>query len=314
MNTARLFTGLSCAIPPVKVPASQKSVKLGILGMMGSRISAASRESRSVQERIPAKSPASRLSVRELARVTVKIILAVAAALVVILGTVLFRAGFERGKLMESRTTTGPQERAVHLPSPKYDSSTSIEKALRERRSERVYRQGPLSLEEVAQLLWAAQGMTHQWGFRTAPSAGALYPLETYLVAGHVSNLPSGVYRYQPRGHELAPVLAGDVRGRLCAAALNQDPVCTAPASIVLSAVFTRSSGKYGQRGIRYSHMEAGIAAQNISLQAVSLGLGTAVIGAFHDDEVRKVLSLPAAEEPMIIMPVGKSRAPAPGK
>jgi SagB-type dehydrogenase family enzyme len=238
-------------------------------------------------------------------RKSMKIII-VLAAFAVVLGIILFPAGLERGKLMRSKTTTVYPNGTVHLPSPKFESATSIEKALRERRSQREYRQGPLSLEEVAQLLWAAQGITHRWGFRTAPSAGALYPLETYLVAGEVRNLPSGVYRYLSHRHELALVLSGDMCSRLCSASLKQDPICTAPAAIVFSAVFARSTGKYGQRGIRYAHMEAGAAAQNVSLQAVSLNLGTVVIGAFDDQDVKRVLSMPDSEAPMIIMPVGR--------
>ena len=215
---------------------------------------------------------------------------------------------------MSLKTVTVSLKGTLHLPSPLDESTISIEEALRERRSQREYRQAPLSLEEVGQLLWAAQGITHGRGFRTAPSAGALYPLETYLVAGEVANLRSGVYRYLPHGHQLAPVLFGDMRKQLCSASLNQEPVCFAPAAIVFSAVYARSTGKYGRRGIRYAHMEAGAAAQNISLQAVSLQLGTVVIGAFDDDQVREVLSMPAKEDPLLIMPVGGVPAALPGK
>jgi SagB-type dehydrogenase family enzyme len=246
-------------------------------------------------------------------RKTVRILAAVSAS-VVVLVVILYLAGPERGKLMSSKTTTVSLKGTLHLPSPLDESTISIEKALRERRSQREYRQVPLSLEEVGQLLWAAQGITHGRGFRTAPSAGALYPLETYLVAGKVTNLPSGVYRYLPHGHQLVPVLSGDMRERLCSASLNQEPVCSAPAAIVFSAVFARSTGKYGRRGIRYAHMEAGAAAQNISLQAVSLELGTVVIGAFDDDQVREVLSMPAKEDPLLIMPVGGVPVARPGK
>ena len=197
-------------------------------------------------------------------------------------------------------------EKIVQLPRPSQESSTSIEKSLLRRRSIRQYRNSPLAIDEIGQLLWAAQGITHGRDFRSAPSAGALYPLETYLVAGNVTGLAPGLYRYIPHGHRLAQVLSGDRRRELYAAALHQDSVLEAPASIVFSAVFSRSTGKYGKRGIRYGHMESGTAAQNVSLQAVSLDLGTVVIGAFQDDEVRSVLSMPSGEDPMIIMPVGK--------
>lgn len=238
-------------------------------------------------------------------RKTTKILTALTAS-VVILGSIVYLAGQERGKIMSSKTTTISPKGTVKLPSPHKESSISIEEALRKRRSQRVYRQASLSLEEVGQLLWAAQGITHGSGFRTAPSAGALYPLETYLVAGEVTNLSSGVYLYLPHKHELIPVFSGDIRKRLCNASLNQQPVCAAPAAIVFSAVFARSTGKYGRRGIRYAHMEAGTAAQNVSLQAVSLKIGTVVIGAFEDEQVRDVLSLPVSKVPLLIMPVGK--------
>jgi SagB-type dehydrogenase family enzyme len=236
-------------------------------------------------------------------------ILIVIAVLVIIAAIILLSGRCEKEKLMNSRTSPVSDQVTVHLPRPNPESTTSIEKALQERRSIREYRKSPLTLEEIAQLLWAAQGITHGSGFRTAPSAGALYPLETYLVAGEVQDLPAGVYRYLPHQHELALVRSGDVRGQLRGAALHQDAVGKASAAIVFGVAFARSTGKYGRRGVRYGHMEAGIAAQNVSLQAVSLHLGTVVIGAFEDDDVRSVLSMPAMEDPMIIMPVGRKQA-----
>jgi SagB-type dehydrogenase family enzyme len=214
------------------------------------------------------------------------------------------------GTMGPEKSTTG---KIIQLPDPHQESSTSIEKSLRERRSIRQYRSEPLTMEEIAQLLWAAQGITHGREFRSAPSAGALYPLETYLVAGNVTGLAPGIYRYLPQGHRLAMLLSGDVRRQLCGASLHQDPVLDAPASIVFSAVFSRATGKYGNRGIRYSHMESGIAAQNVSLQAVSLNLGTVLIGAFEDEDVRRVMSMPTGENPMLILPVGKKRGAVSG-
>ncbi len=237
-------------------------------------------------------------------RLTVNI--AAATGLCLLGAIILIEILPERGTLMSSRTVPPPSQTAVRLPSPTFESGTPVERALKERRSTREYRKEPLSLEEIGQLLWSAQGITHGSMMRTAPSAGALYPLETFLVAGAVRGLTAGVYRYLPRTHQLVPVRMGDVRGELRAASLHQDPVGDAPASVVFSAVFGRSIGKYGRRGVRYAHMEAGMAAQNMALQAVSLRLGTVVIGAFDDDEVGRVLGLPSGEEPMIIMPVGK--------
>jgi SagB-type dehydrogenase family enzyme len=192
------------------------------------------------------------------------------------------------------------------LPEPRHDSKISIEKALKERRSVRHYRNEPLTISEISQLLWSAQGITSPGGLRTAPSAGALYPLEVYIIVGNVTNMKSGIYKYIPESHELVKVIEGDKRSELSNAALHQSPIKEAPAVIVISAVYERTTGKYGERGIRYVHMEAGHAAQNICLQAVSLNLGTVVIGAFKDEMVKKALNLGDKEDPLSIIPVGR--------
>jgi len=234
---------------------------------------------------------------------------AVVAGLALVAAIILFAALRERGRPMPHKTDPAAALKAVRLPQPAHESGTPVEKALKERRSTREYRKESLSLEEIGQLLWAAQGTTHGRVMRTAPSAGALYPLETYLVAGSVKGLPAGVYRYQPHLHQLALLFPGDMRRELRNASLRQDPAGEAPVSIVFSAVFSRSTGKYGGRGIRYALMEAGMAAQNVALQAVSLRLGTVVIGAFDDEGVSRVLGLPSGEEPMLIMPVGRQQS-----
>jgi SagB-type dehydrogenase family enzyme len=194
----------------------------------------------------------------------------------------------------------------VKLPEPKYDSKVSVERALFERRSIRNYADEAMTLADVSQLLWAAQGITDPAGYRTAPSAGALYPLEVYLIAGKVTTLPAGIYRYKPRGHELVKVVDGDKRAELANAALGQTALKQAPASLVMTAFYERTTSKYRDRGIRYVHMEAGHAAENVCLQAVSLGLGTVVIGAFYDDDVKKVMRLGGSEEPLYFIPFGK--------
>lgn len=196
----------------------------------------------------------------------------------------------------------------IKLPEPKHDGNTSVENALFKRRSVRSFKDSPLALAEVSQLLWAAQGITSQRGFRTAPSAGALYPLEVYIAAGNVADLPNGVYRYNPHNHELVQVAEGDKRTELCDAALGQTSVRNAAAVIVFSAVYERINIKYGDRGIQYAFIETGHAAQNVFLQAVSLNLGTLVIGAFHEDKVKKVLKMSENEQPLYIMPVGKMK------
>lgn len=195
----------------------------------------------------------------------------------------------------------------IKLPEPVYDGKVSVETALRKRRSVRSYTKGTLSLSEVSQLLWAAQGITRRNGMRTSPSAGALYPLEVYLVAGQVQELPKGVYKYRPQGHELVMVGKGDKRSDLCAAALGQSCIETGPIDIVLTAVYERTAGKYGNRAGRYVYMEIGHAAQNICLQAVALGLGTVVVGAFDDERVKKVSMMETDEYPLCIMPLGRA-------
>jgi SagB-type dehydrogenase family enzyme len=195
----------------------------------------------------------------------------------------------------------------IELPAPKYDSDTSVEQALLERRSVREYKNEPLTLAEVSQLLWAAQGITEpRRGLRTAPSAGATFPLEVYVVVGNVNNLSQGVYKYEPHVHELVKVVAGDRRAELHDAALRQRWVKEGAIVIVFSAVYERTTGRYGERGIRYVHMEVGHAAQNVYLQAVSLNLGTVVVGAFRDGAVKRILNMPEEESPLYIMPVGR--------
>lgn len=201
----------------------------------------------------------------------------------------------------------GCAQRRISLPPPRLKSDISVEEALLHRRSHRSFASSPLSLQEVAQLLWAAQGVTDKaFGFRTAPSAGALYPLEVYFVAGQVEGLPPGVYRYLPEEHVLCEVLQGDRREELFRVALLQRWVKEAPGVLVFTAIYERTTRKYGERGIRYVHMEAGHAAQNVYLQAEALGLGTVVVGAFEDGGVQRVLGLPVNEQPLYLMPVGR--------
>lgn len=197
----------------------------------------------------------------------------------------------------------------VVLPEPVQTGEMPLEQALLERRSVRAYQDQTLTLEHLVQLLWAAQGITRADGRRTAPSAGALYPLELRVIVGDVEGLAPGVYRYSPRNHELMQTAAGDRRARLSEAALNQAAVKDAPAVIVMSAVYQRTTAKYGERGIRYAHMEVGAAAQNVYLQATALGLGTVFIGAFHDEEVSKILLLDDEEAVLCLMPIGRPQA-----
>lgn len=193
----------------------------------------------------------------------------------------------------------------IRLPEPQLDGGIALADVLSKRRSIREFSPQKLSLEEVAQLLWAAQGITSRNGFRTAPSAGALYPLVLHLVVGEIEGLTPGSFRYDPHRHTLKMVVAGDLRPDLARAALDQMWIQQAPATVVISAVFSRTTWKYGNRGIRYVHMEAGHAGQNLFLQAVAMGLGTVVVGAFDDDTLKSLLNLPEDEQPLSILPIG---------
>ena len=194
----------------------------------------------------------------------------------------------------------------IKLPEPKYNSDVSLEQSLVKRRSVRDYTGEVLTLEEVSQLLWAAQGTTSARGFRTAPSAGALYPLELYLIVGDVQDLATGIYLYKPKKHELVMIAGKDVRQQLAGAALGQSSVKNGAIDLVFTAVYQRITRKYGDRGIKYVHMEIGHAAQNVCLQATAMNLGVVTIGAFDDQKVSKILNLPKDEEPLYIIPVGK--------
>lgn len=196
----------------------------------------------------------------------------------------------------------------VSLPAPPVTGAVSLEEALAHRRSVREFVPGALTLDEISRLAWAAQGATKPEG-RTAPSAGATYPLEVYLVVGEVKGLAAGVYRYRPGLHRLEVVADGDIRLPLAAAALGQQWVSRAALVVVIAAAFERTTARYGKRGERYVHMEAGHAAQNLLLEATALGLGATPVGAFSDAEVSRLLRLPGGETPLYLIPVGhKSR------
>lgn len=158
-------------------------------------------------------------------------------------------------------------------------------------------------MEEISQLLWATQGVTDANGHRTAPSAGATYPLELYMVT------QEGVFHYIPKDHTLHRTLDRDLRRDLYNASLEQEFILEAPATIVFTAVFSRTELRYGPtRSPRYVHIEVGHAAQNVMLQAVALGLGTVPVGAYEDASVSSVLDLPADHIPLYLVPVGHPR------
>ncbi|HUW85227.1 MAG TPA: SagB/ThcOx family dehydrogenase [Phycisphaerae bacterium] len=189
----------------------------------------------------------------------------------------------------------------INLPKPKLTGEMSLEQAISQRRSVREFAQGPLTHEQLSQLCWAAQGITDaRQGFRAAPSAGALYPLEIYLVT------PDGLFRYKPAGHKLERLDTKDLRTPLYRAALEQAWIAGAPATMVITAVVQRTAAKYGDRAPRYCLLEAGHAAQNVLLQAVALGLGAVPVGAFEDQRVREVLHLPSDQNVFYLIPIGR--------
>ena len=194
----------------------------------------------------------------------------------------------------------------IGLPGAMLNGQVSLEEALHKRRSVREYGDRPLTPAEVGQLLWAAQGISGPRSYkRTAPSAGGLCPLELVVLIGEVEDIEAGLYRYEPGEHALARINDRDLRVELGRAAVGQTWLAKAPVVFVFAAVYERTTVKYGERGLRYVHMDAAYASENLHLQAVALDLGTVVMGAFDDDLVHQVLQLPQDERPLIIMPVG---------
>jgi SagB-type dehydrogenase family enzyme len=193
---------------------------------------------------------------------------------------------------------------SLALPLAPMEGGMALTDALARRRSQRRFAAQSLPLASVAQLLWAAQGQSAP-GRRTAPSAGALYPLEAHLVVGHVDGLALGAYRYLSEAHALQRAADAATPTALQAAALGQTAVGSAPALVVLAAVESRSAVRYAARAARYVAIEAGAAAQNLALQAVALGLDSVVVGAFDDAAVARVLQLPAGEQPLLLLPIG---------
>jgi SagB-type dehydrogenase family enzyme len=188
----------------------------------------------------------------------------------------------------------------IDLPPPVIDGSMSIEKALSERRTVRSYSDKPLSLEDISQILWAAQGITEpKRGLRTAPSAQASYLMKVYVLTGKVADLTMGMYQYQPQGHKLVKIADGDIKTDLYSAA-PQNPIKNAPAAVVITGISNKAKNPF------WIYLEAGHIAQNICLEAVSRNLGTVTMAGFKPEEVKKALKLPDNEQPVYIMPIGK--------
>ena len=198
----------------------------------------------------------------------------------------------------------------MKLPLPKWQSKVSVEQAIKQRRTTLSFTSQSLDLNQLSQLLWSASGITEASGYkRAAPSAGALYPMDVYVVVGQnrVPPIRAGVYRYEPGKHQLSEVLKGDMRSSVARASLSQTWMADAPLTMVITAEYRRATVKYGKRGIKYALIEAGHIGQNIFLQAQALGLEAGIVGAFHDAEVIDAMSIPSAHAPILLMPVGHS-------
>jgi SagB-type dehydrogenase family enzyme len=175
-----------------------------------------------------------------------------------------------------------------------------LQQALKGRRSIRNFQQEPITRDQLSYLLWASTGIQRVeagYEFRTAPSAGALYPIETYLLVNNISGLEMGLYHYSIRTHQLEQLEQADLRRQIAAAALGQRMCSAAAVVFVWSAIFQRCKYKYGQRAYRYVYLDAGHIAQNLALAAVSLNLGSCQIGAFYDDPVNELLDLNGTDE-----------------
>ena len=196
------------------------------------------------------------------------------------------------------------QER-IPLPAPDRAGTIPLEALLARRHTERDFADTPIELADLAQLMWAGVGVNRPGGGRTVASAGALDPIDLYVAAGTVRSLAPGGYRYDAGHHALERVRGGDTRLELAGAAAGQGWIARGPAILAVTAVYERSTGKYGDRGVRYARMEVGLVAQSVQLQAETLGLGTTFVGAFDDACVTDVLHLPDDVRPLALLPVG---------
>lgn len=196
----------------------------------------------------------------------------------------------------------------MKLPLPTWQGTVSVEQAIKQRRSTRSFSPRPLNLNQLSQLLWSANGITEDNGYkRAAPSAGALYPMEVYVVVGlnSVQPVEAAIYHYEPGKHQLSEVSKGDMRSSVARASLFQMWMAKAPITIVITAEYERATVKYGKRGIQYALIEAGHIGQNIFLQAQALDLEAGIVGAFSDAGLIDSINIPSAHEPILLMPVG---------
>ncbi|MEA2062214.1 MAG: SagB/ThcOx family dehydrogenase, partial [Gemmatimonadota bacterium] len=200
---------------------------------------------------------------------------------------------------------TYPEAETVELPEPQTTGGRPLWETISARRSFREFTDKPVNLITLSQLLWASQGITgrmHDFELRSAPSAGALYPVETYLVANQVESLEPGLYHYNIRSHGLERLRKADLREELMQAGLMQPVLSECAVAFIWTAVVKRSRWKYRQRCYRYIYLDAGHIAQNLSLAAEALGLGSCLVGALFDNEVGCLLEVNGADETVLYM------------
>jgi len=218
-------------------------------------------------------------------------------------GILIVQTAFSREDVVEAE-----QEKIARLPAPKLQGAMSLEEAIKKRRCVRKFKDKPLALEQLSQLLWAANGVTgRDVRFRAAPSAGALHPLDFYAVVGKdsVPGLDAGVWHYNPEEHTISLGAKGDLRDALKDVSLKQRQIARAEVVIVVTVEYERTTVKYGNRGKRYALLDAGFAAENLFLQVQTLDLASCVIGAFKDADVSRLLKLPEKHRPILIMTIG---------
>ena len=226
--------------------------------------------------------------------------------LTLIIFVLLFLPSCENAEKNTAEEFTPDDSEVITLPEPRYDSEISLEESLLNRRSTRNYSNEPVTLQEVSQLLWAAQGITDDAGHRTAPSAVALYPLSIYVVVGNVQEIVDGVYIYQPDDHTIKRLIDEDIRNELSIAAMGQASVRQGVVSFVVTVDYGIVMSRFGDKGERFGTLEAGHAAQNLCLQATALDLGLVTAGAIYDDQVAEVLDLPENLTPVYVIPIGR--------
>lgn len=215
---------------------------------------------------------------------------------------------YHRGPQARQRAAAGQDASGLEpLPRPQTEGGPGLWAVIQARRSQRDFRREPISREQLAQLLWATQGLTASeegHALRAAPSAGACYPIDTYLVVNRVEGLEAGLYRYNVESVTLERRRRGDLSAAIAAACLDQEMAAEAAVVFAWAAVIARSKRRYHERAYRYIYLDAGHIGENLHLAATALGLGCCAIGAFFDDEVNEILGLDGLEQTAVYLSV----------